>query len=50
MIKQAKQLMSKWEDQGMSGFFMDFFTKQTGFEVDSPEYAEVYELVAEGKI
>lgn len=50
MIKQAKQLMSKWEDEGMNGFFMDFFAKETGFEIDSPEYAEVYELVIEGKI
>lgn len=50
MIKKAKQLMSKWEDEGMNGFFMDFFAAQTGFEIDSQEYAEVYELVIEGKI
>lgn len=50
MIKQAKQLMSKWEDEGMNGFFMDFFAKQTGFEFGSDEYAEVQELLMEGKI
>ena len=50
MIKQAKQLMNEWENQGMNGFFMDFFAKKTGFEFGSAEYSEVQELVIEGKI
>ena len=44
-VSEIKAIYKSWENNGMVGFFLDYFTNQTGHEVDTPEYSAAYEWV-----
>jgi hypothetical protein len=37
----ARKLFAEWEKAGMPGFWMEFYTAKTGFEIGSREYSVV---------
>jgi hypothetical protein len=42
--ESTKALFAKWEALGMPGFWLDFYTAESGFELGSPEYTAAHEM------
>jgi hypothetical protein len=47
IMNQASALYAEWESAGMPGFWLDFYSKRTGFELGDDAYALVNEMTQE---
>jgi hypothetical protein len=50
IMNQAKKLYGEWEAAGCPGFWLDFYTGRTGFDLGSDEYALVNEMAQDGML
>lgn len=48
VMQQATKLYAEWEAAGSSGFWLDFYTSRTGFDLGSDEYSLVNEMTQDG--
>jgi hypothetical protein len=50
IMNQATKLYAEWESAGSPGFWLDFYTKHTGFDLGDEQYDLVHEMTAEGML
>jgi hypothetical protein len=48
VMNQATKLYAEWEAAGSPGFWLDYYTSHTGFDLGSAEYALVNEMTQDG--